>query len=466
MDLGRIRSELWKSVRIVWTGERWLLAGPVVAAVVYALWVGVTGAAVSYLAPMAGVSLALAPWTGTTTALAALVALLWVVVPAGATAYAVDRQLTNHRDNLRLCYRLSHPAVLVWPPALLLAATLGALVGLAAAPVALQVAVVAAAAFLVVRTVAYGYRVVAFSRPLLLQGVVFLSAATLAVAVLVGAATATGRQELLVDVGSGLGEATGVGGLSTVLSGTVDVAGASVTASVALATATMVGLSAAYVAVQSLAGLVLRIRKPTVKRSQLRTGQRFPWFLKPGASRGGSGDASTSGEDATPSTAGAASGSGGPSGSTMASADATGTDGGSTTKGSATGGTPGTPSTAAASGSPSGSSDSADDDLDFLDADDEDDPDQSATDDERVEDETDEADVDEADSVSHTRVFSPDRDLPDDADTTGDAAVTGDSGSDSSEDEVFKRCPACGEEYGRDVTGSFCPDCGARLETV
>ncbi|MHB9288260.1 zinc ribbon domain-containing protein [Halobacteriales archaeon Cl-PHB] len=450
MDLGRIRSELWKSLRIVWTNERWLLAGPVVAALGYALWVGVTGAALSYLGPMAGLSLALDPWTGTTTALAGLVALLWVVLPALVTAYLVDRQLTNHRDNLRLCYRLGHPAVLLWPPALLLAAGLGALVGLAAAPVAVLVLLVAAAAFLVVRTVAYGYRVVAFSYPLLLQAVVFCSAATLSVAVLVGAATAVGRESLLADAGAGLAGAVGVPGLETILAGTVEVAGAPLPGAVALAVGTMAGLSAASLAVQSVAGLVLRARKPTMKRSQLRTGQRFPWFLKPGAARGDSDDASsgTGARTATTDTSRSA------SAGTTAS---TGTDGGSTT-GTTTGGTPGTPSTASSGGS---STASTDDDLAFLDTDD------GSADEGAEADQTADADdaVDEADSVSHTRVFSPDRDLPDDAGAADDAAGSG-GDSDTTEDEIFKRCPACGAEYGRDVTGSFCPDCGARLETV
>jgi len=296
MDTGRIRRELVSSFSLVVTAERWLLAGVPLAAVVYAVWVGATGAAIAQLTEFAGTPVTVAPWSGTTTAVAGVAGLLWVAVPAAVGTFLVRDRLTNHHDNLKHGYRLQHPASLLVAPAALLLVGVGALLGAGEAAVPVLALVVAGAVFLLLRTVAYAYRVFALSVPLVPLLALFFTLSLLGTSLIAGAAVAAGRAGLLADAAAGLGGATGLP-LPAVLTGTTELGGVPVPTLAVLAGGVPVGAAAAYVGVQTLAGLLARLLAPDVKRSSLRTGQRYPAFAHPGpgAAAGGSFEAGAAG---------------------------------------------------------------------------------------------------------------------------------------------------------------------------
>lgn len=295
-----VGEEVRKSWRLAWRQELWLPVGVPIAAVAYALWVGLTGAAVTYLAGAVAGSLTIDPWTGLTDLVVAMLALLWVVGPAAIAAVLVRDRVTNVRGNLATGYRLRHPLLLFLPPVVLLGVGVAGLATVGETVPVLAVLVVGAG-WLPVRTVAYAARVFSLSMPVVGHAVAFLTATAAAVAGLVLAAGAIGRGALVDAVATGLAARTGVDGVAGVAGGTVDVGGAALPATVAALVAVPVGLSAAYVAVQLVGSAVARVVKPTVRRPELRTGQRYPGFARPASgatpTSGGSGGQKTRGSN-------------------------------------------------------------------------------------------------------------------------------------------------------------------------
>lgn len=457
------REDLVSSFRLAVTEEGRLFGAGLLALVVYALWVGVSGAALTYGARALNVSLWPEPWTGAKTGLAAVALLAWVLVPAAVAAWLLVGQLTNESGNIAQRYRYRHPGVLLAPPAVLLAVALVATVALDG-PWPAFVVLVFAALFLLARTVAYGYRVFTLSAPRALAAAAALSFLALAVALLTGGATAAGREGYLEAVTEGFTGAVGADAAATIVTGSVTVAGATLPAAVVAAVAVPAGLSVLYLLGQTLGGGVNRVRKPDVPRSDLRTGQRYPDFARPTTSRaGGAGGSGTSGASSSPrasesSTAPTASGAGAGPGSTASStkaATSSASSTGSRSSPSDSSPDPATPAEAEGGGAGNDSDDS---------------PTVG----------TGPADPQVTDDVSNTRVYTPpndgddgDGDDPlsfgadpgdggDGADTdvgSGDSARTRTTGSTAGEEPV---CPDCGESH--DPGAVFCTACGAALE--
>lgn len=400
-----VGEEAWKSWRLAWRQEWWLPLGLPIVAVAYALWVGLTGAAVTFLAAAVGGSLTVDPWTGLTDLLVVVLSLLWVVGPAALAAVFVRDRVRNVRSNLATGYRLRHPLLLFLPPAVVIGvgaaglATVGATV-----PVLLVLA--AGAVWLPVRNVGYAARVFSLSLPAVAHAVTFLTGAAASVAGLMLAAGTLGPAGVVENVADGLATRTGVGSIADLAGGTLTVGGTAVPTSVAVLVAVPVGFSAAYVAVQLGASAVTRIRKPTVRRPELRTGQRYPAFARP-----------TSG--ATPIRGagnGVSSGSGGSAGRI---ADAPASNGGSADER---------------------------DDADTGSGGPDDEPDAATDPDEPAEVVT---------SVSQTRVYTP----PADASSIDPDAVANPNRGAGETDE-HETCPTCGTSLA-DAEDRSCPDCGA-----
>ena len=270
MASGGTRRELADSVRLLVREELWLFAGLLGGSVGYVIWVAGTGAAVEeFVRVLADVL----PLDRGSTELWVF-ALLWVVVPSVvAVRYVVDH-LTNLRGNVEKCYRMDQPLVLLGPPAVLVlaASVYGAVHGTVDTTV--LVAVGAANVVLLVRTVAYGYRVYSLSIPRLLQALLFVAAVATSLGLVCRIAPMAGKAALVDGVVAQYG-----------LDGTVD-AGASPVPLLAFIGATAPGVVAlSYVWVQIFASLIVRIRRPDVPRSAIRAGQRYPQVVQPGTDR-------------------------------------------------------------------------------------------------------------------------------------------------------------------------------------
>lgn len=281
MDLARIRSELTGSLGLLWTAELWLWSGAVAVLAGFGLWVGATGAALNYGAEFAGIDLSVIEWSTATTVVLALVSVLWVLVPAAFVAYLVDGRLTNVSGNVHTHYRVGHPSLLVVPILAVYAILAGVGYALDEVPVALTAALSVVGLVALIRTVAYSYRVFSLSVPLVVQSFLFASLAVTVVALLTGTAAVAGREAFVEAAASGVGDLLGVDGVVAVVTGTTAVGNATVPTLPGLTAVTPAGLAVLYLLVQSLAGLVARLRKPDVPRSELRTGQRYPDFARP-----------------------------------------------------------------------------------------------------------------------------------------------------------------------------------------
>ena len=281
MDTDQIGDDGWASVRAAWRAERWLPGGLVVALVAYALWVGLTGAALSFLAEATAGPITLSPWTTLSTVAVVVVAVLWIVGPAALATVLVGDRVTNANDNLRVGYRLRHPLLLLWPPALVLAAGYVALVGTGQAGPAVSAVLVAGAVWLAVRTAAYAYRVFSLSLPVVAWLLMFLTGAALAAGTLVRGGLAVGREALVTNVLSGIATQIGVPALAAFHTGSYAVGGVDVPLTVVVAVAVPVGGTTVYLAGQLAWSAVDRLRQPTVRRPELRTGQRYPRFARP-----------------------------------------------------------------------------------------------------------------------------------------------------------------------------------------
>lgn len=434
--MARLRSDVVAAVTLVGREERRLFGEILAALVGYAVWVGLTGVALFYGAGAAGIETTADPWSGGKTALVGVALLAWVVLPAVLAAWLLVDRMTNVSDNLHQHYRFRRPGALLVPPLALLAVGVGALVGLGGAWPA-QVLVVAASLFVLVRTVAFGYRVFTLSVPVLMRLLVLLATPALALALLTGAATAAGRQATLVAVADGFGGGVGVAGLGALFEGVVDLGAVALPPVVVVAVAVTAGLPLGYVAVQLLAGLVNRLRGPEVRRSELRTGQRYPEFVDSAATTTTTRTTATGAATTDTTATGSGAGSSGPTDATAgASAGTTTASDGAGTASAGDGG--------------------------------------AAT----VDGETDDTEGEMVEDVSNTRMFTPPEDggepaFLDDTDTGsadgGDAVGTAVEGTEGAETAVGGNtggaddegvCSACGESYNADAGYVFCPNCG------
>ncbi len=437
------REKLVSSFRLAASEEGRVFGGGLLALVVYALWVGLSGAALTFAADALNVSLSPQPWSNAQTGIVAVTLAAWVLVPAVLAAGLLIGQLTNTSGNIAQRYRYDHPAVLLAPPAILLVAAVAATVALDGPPWPVFVVLVFAALFLLVRTVAYGYRVFSLSLPRTLATVAALSFLSLAVALLTGAAVLAGRQEYLVAVTEGVAGSVGVDGAVWLVGGSVTVAGVTLPAAVAVAVALPVGLSVLYLLVQTFASVVNRTREPDVPRSELRTGQRYPEFTRPTTTRKGTPGGSSSGPGATAT-------------SSSASTNSTGSASSGSSQGPSS--SPMDPPQGPAGSAESGRAVDSTDDSPTID--------------------TGPADPQVTDDVSNTRVYTPpgDEDGEDPlssgadpgAESNGagtDGGLTGGSAtgtSDAATTTGNNVCPDCGESPDPDAV--FCSACGAALE--
>ena len=197
-----------------------------------------------------------------------------MVLPSVVAVRYVVGHLTNLRGNVEQCYRFERPLVLLGPPAVFLLGALGvAAVRGPVGPVTL-IALGAANIVLLVRTMAYGYRVYSLSVPRGLQALLFLATVAVSLGVVSRTASLAGQEALVESTASryGLGGDVALGSVSVPLLG--------------LVAATAPGIVAvSYVWVQVFASLVVRIRRPDVPRSTIRAGQRYPQVVRPGTDR-------------------------------------------------------------------------------------------------------------------------------------------------------------------------------------
>lgn len=327
MDRARLGRDLATSVRLPVTGERRLIAGALVGLVAYGLWVGATARTLAVLArEVSGLGLS----TGPSVSGLVAVTFLWILGPATAWTYLVIAGVTDASGNLEQHYRVRYPSVLIGPPLAAFALAVWAGVALGAFPPPLLAALVALGVYVLVRTLAYSYRVFSLSMPRAVQAFVFESAAVLAVALVVGLATRAGNRGAVVDATRGVDALLGTTGLTRIVAGTVTVGGVSLPALSALAAIFPVALALTYIVVQTFAGLVVRLRGETVPRSHLRTGQRYPSFARPtprrpaGMGRPVEGSGSTEGDASAVADRGAvAAGSSANGGAASASRDGT-----------------------------------------------------------------------------------------------------------------------------------------------
>ncbi|WP_459194938.1 hypothetical protein [Halosimplex sp. J119] len=402
MDTRDTRRELGRSIRLLGDEERWLFAGLVFGAAGYLIWLAGTGVAVSQAADVAFGSYSVDPWSTEAATLAVTFAVLWVLLPSVAAVRYVVGNVTNLRGNVEQCYRFDRPLVALVPPLalLLVAAAVGAVRGVATWYVLAALAV--ANTLLLVRTVAYGYRVYSFSVPRLLQGLLFVSAVVATTAAVTRASDLAGQTALVEAVVARYG-------IADVAFGTVSRAGVSAPALPLAAVATPAVLAFAYVWVQLFASLLVRIRRPDVPRSEIRAGQRYPKVVRPGT--------------------------------TDRLAMGTAADGG----GGQTEVAPGDSGSAATDDSPSPSS--GDDSSAGA-------PSTGGDADEQAE------------NVSQTRVFTPPDDADDAAVGADATRSVGEEATGASDEDATKSefCPICGETYAADASHTNCPNCNAVLD--
>ncbi|WP_436907048.1 hypothetical protein [Halosimplex marinum] len=292
MDTRDTRRELGRSVRLLADEERWLFVGLVAGAAGYLIWLAGTGVAVSQVADVVVGAYTVDPWSTEAAGLAAAFAVLWVLLPSAVAVRYVVGNLTNLRGNVEQCYRFDRPLVALAPPLAVLAVAVGAGAVRGVATWYVLALLGVANVLLLVRTVAYGYRVYSLSAPRLLQALVFVSA-VVATTATVSRAASLGGQAALVEA------AAARYGVGELVFGEVTRAGLTAPLLPLVAVATPAALALAYVWVQLFASLLVRIRRPDVPRSAIRAGQRYPQVVQPGTTdRLAMGTAPDDGSDA------------------------------------------------------------------------------------------------------------------------------------------------------------------------
>lgn len=411
--------ELRRSVALLRT-EWWLLAGGVAGYLLYGVWVLATGIAIESLA--SDIANTAVTTVGSTTVSGRLVfaAIAWLLVPAVAATWLLERQLGNNSGNLVKRYRIDNPGVLPAPSgALMIAATLGAILLGPRPPVVL--AMVVAGVHLLVRTVAYGRRVYTFSPRRLFSMLTGLSALALAGAWLI---YAPGLPAPLAD-------RVARAGVPSVVEAGLGVVGLMPATAVGVLVAVPALLSGAYLAVQAAASRRVRAKAPLAD-PQKRGEQRYPIMPPVGAG---------SGPGPPPSRNGASE-----SSESSAAAGSTSATGSESSGAAASSGTAESESSGTASAN--GASDPADEET-------------TAGDDDR----------------SHTQVFTTDEPIPEDGEAVAaaadeaepedaeeedgwidDTAIFNPDGATSSSDE----CGSCGESLP-EKSVTFCPNCGERI---
>jgi hypothetical protein len=443
------RQELAASFRLIATSERWFCRDLLVGAVLLALWTVLSGAAIAWGIPSAGFLLDSIAGEPTAPVLAAVV-LSWLLIPAVATVRRLHTRMLNLRNNVQQYYRATHPATLLAPPGLCLIVALGLVSILHSRMQLAPILLVPVSLYVLARTMAYSYRVYAFSHPGLVRFGGVISTAILLAGLFLTVATATGRGDVTTTVLATTGLPKSV--FSPVRLGWLTVPA---TARLALAPA---AFASTYVGLQWAISVGFRVFKPTVDRSKMRTGQRYPPFLE--VSRAVDQQPQAPDARADPS-AGAADAGAGPHAheGTEPTAD--------------------TAPTQSATGSATDTNSAAD---------------QRGT----IEDGDSETD-DALDDVSHTRVFTPpeDGEFPEPASGDVEGSNNGsDADSDESEsidsagtetratqvggqtdggpgdanvgepetDTDSHHCPTCGEFFTTDTTVKFCPHCGSAID--
>ncbi|MFC6757540.1 MULTISPECIES: hypothetical protein [Haloarcula] len=184
-------AELRRSVAVLAT-EWWLVGGVLAGYLTYGVWVIGTGLALDTFTPeLATTSLTTIGSTGVT-GLVVLAAVAWLLVPAVAAAWLLDRRLSNLSGNLVSQYSIDHPGVLPAPSGVLMLLAGGAAVAVGPRTPVLVLMTVASV-HLLVRTVAFGRRVYSFSYRPLFTALSAVSTAALAAAWLVQAPACRGR---------------------------------------------------------------------------------------------------------------------------------------------------------------------------------------------------------------------------------------------------------------------------------
>ncbi len=443
MDFPRIRRELAGSLRLLWTAELWLYGGAVTVLAGFILWVGATGGALAYGADFAGIELSVIEWSSATTVVFGVVAVLWLLAPAALVSYLLSRRLTNVSGNVHTHYRVQHPSLLVAPFVVLYALGIAVAVGLDEVTPALAGALTVVGLLVLIRTIAYSYRVFSLSVPLLLYAGLFLSLILVAVTILVGAGLVAGRRPFVEAAAAGVGDLLGTGVIEDIVLGSRTVGPVTVPTLPALTAGLPVGIAVLYILVQSASGLVARLRKPDVPRSKLRTGQRYPAFAHP-ISGQSAGDTTTAGDTTVSDGAGTADS--GVDESAVAGAVGNAGAGGEAVEAS----------DSDASGDDAGHETEADDAVSHT----------------RVYTAPDDADFDgtvpgvedvpDATPADESGGMGPDTELTDEY---GETAVADESDETTSADDADGyRCPTCDTQFDPDTNFAYCPTCGTELQ--
>jgi hypothetical protein len=271
------RRELVDSVRLHVGQERRLFAGLVLGALGYPVWVAGTGVAVEQFLGVTVGPVSVEPWSGSAGLLVLAYLLLWVIGPSVIAVLFVVRELTNIRGNIEKHYRFDNPGALLAVPAIAFGVVLlvAVLTGFGFWG---RVAVGGASVVVLVRTVAYGYRVYALSAPRLLQALLFVAAMVTTLAMASRAAGLAGQEGSLTA-------AAGRYGVQWVTAGTVAVGVTSVELLPLAGVLAPAALALTYVGCQLVAGQVVRIRQPEIPRSAVRAGQRYPATVQPAGRR-------------------------------------------------------------------------------------------------------------------------------------------------------------------------------------
>lgn len=258
MSDGQNAAELRRSLSLLST-EWWLPVGGALAYPLFGGWVVATGIAVTTLAPSLG-STAVGPTTGSVV----FAAIVWLLLPAVAVAWLLDRRLSNNYGNLLSHYRINNPGVLVAPAGVL--ATLFPVVAVILGPrPPVVVFGLVAGTSLLVRTVAYGRRVYSFSSRPLFSLLTAVSGAALAAAWLVHAPRLPGA----------VGEQVGRAGVEPVAEAVTTALGTTPATALGLLVAVPAFLSGLYLVIQVAVSRRVRKQAPLADPDK-RAEQRFP----------------------------------------------------------------------------------------------------------------------------------------------------------------------------------------------